>query len=143
DRPSHLGLERGIIEHVSQRDESVEPVGDALPALGLTAEPGTIRDVRPELVEVTAQAAGLDPQLAGEPAGRPDAPQGEGLAGGWARPVPPGLGRRRERRTETQDPGQHNAPVTTRHGETLQGDDRPCSQSLARSTDSTVSGAVN
>ena len=81
DRLLDLGLERGVVEQIGQGNEAVEPVRDALPALGLAAEPGAVLDVGPELVEVSAQAVGLDAELILEPAGRLDASQGQGLEG--------------------------------------------------------------
>ncbi len=74
DRVFDLRLERWVVEEIGQGDESVEPVGDALPALGLAAEPGALLDVGPEFVEMPAQAVGLDAELGLEPAGRLDAP---------------------------------------------------------------------
>ena len=70
-----LALSVASSSTIGQRDDAVEPVGDALPALGLAAEPGAVLDVGPELVEVPAQAGRLDPKLVLEPAGGLDAPQ--------------------------------------------------------------------
>ena len=41
DESLDLGLERGVVQQEGQRDDPVEPVRDALPALGLAADPGS------------------------------------------------------------------------------------------------------
>jgi len=73
--PFDLGLERVIVEQVGQGHGAVEPVGRALPALGLAADPGTVLDVGPELVQVPAESLGLGRQLRLQPSSRPDGPQ--------------------------------------------------------------------
>ncbi|OQA43994.1 MAG: hypothetical protein BWY52_01718 [Chloroflexi bacterium ADurb.Bin325] len=78
DVAAHLVLERRVVEEERQRHEAVQPVGRALPAFGVAAEPAAALDVGPEFVEVAADAVGLDAQLAGQPARGPDRAQGQG-----------------------------------------------------------------
>ena len=62
------GFERPIVEQVGKRDDSVEPVGDALPALGIATYPGAVLDIGPELVEMPAEPGGLGLELLAKPA---------------------------------------------------------------------------
>jgi hypothetical protein len=61
-----------IVQQPRQRDDPVEPVRRALPALGGAAEPLALADIGPELVEVAAQAVRLDAKLSLEPARGPN-----------------------------------------------------------------------
>ena len=72
----HFGLERCVVQEKGQRDQAVQPVGSALPALAVAAEPAAVADVGPELVQVPAQPVGLDAQLPRQPAPGPDVAQG-------------------------------------------------------------------
>ena len=75
------GFELGVIEKIGQRDKAVEPVGCTLPRLGASTEPLAVADIGPELIQVAADAIGLDPELSGKPALRSDGAQGEGTKG--------------------------------------------------------------
>ena len=76
-----LGLEGLVVEDPGQRNDAVEPVGGPLPALGLAAEPLALADIGPELIEMTAQAVGLEAKLSLEPARRTDRAQRQGAEG--------------------------------------------------------------
>ena len=93
--PRDARLERRRIEQPRQRNRAVEPVGRALPAFGPAAEPLALRDVRPELVEVTGEAIGLDPKLASEPALRANRAERQRSEGGRGQPRHPHVGRSR------------------------------------------------
>ena len=60
-----------------QRDHAVQPVRRTLPPFGAAAKPLALADIRPELVEVTAQAVRLQAQLTLEPPCGADAPERE------------------------------------------------------------------
>ena len=85
DDPLDLRLERRVVQQVGEGNQTVEPVGHSLPALGLAAGPGAVLDVRPELVEMPAQPGGLDPELVAKPAGGLDPSQGKRPEGRWLR----------------------------------------------------------
>ncbi len=51
--------QRIILQQVGQGDHAVQPIGRALPALLIAAEPAALADIGPELVQMAAQAAGL------------------------------------------------------------------------------------
>jgi len=56
-----FNFEVGIVELVCERDEAVEEVGAALPGFAGAAEPaGVGADVGPGLIEMTAEAVGLN-----------------------------------------------------------------------------------
>jgi hypothetical protein len=57
------GLKRLIVEQVGEGNDSVEPVGNALPALGVATDPGTALDIGPELIEMPAESGGLRLEL--------------------------------------------------------------------------------
>jgi len=74
-----LGLERRVIEQVGQRDEAVGVVRATLPALFLSAEPQVVgAKVRPDLIEMSGEAVGLDAQLPQQPPERLHRPEGQG-----------------------------------------------------------------
>ncbi len=77
----HLALQRFAIQQEGQRDQSIEPVRGALPALSTAPCPGALGDIGPELVQVPAQTLGLDTQLLQQPACRSNAPQRKRLEG--------------------------------------------------------------
>ena len=58
-----LGFQKRVIQQIRQRHDAIKPIRSSLPSLGPTSNPGTIRDVRPELVQVAAQTVCLDAQL--------------------------------------------------------------------------------
>ena len=60
DPTLRLGKQRLVAEEVREWHHAVEPVGAALPALGVPADPSAIGDVGPELVQMTAQPVSLD-----------------------------------------------------------------------------------
>ena len=96
-----LGNEGVILQQVSERQQSVEIVRAPLPAFARAAEPSAVRaDIRPDLVEMSRQAAGLNLQLTPEPALRPDGAkrqQRERARLKW-RAVPDDASRRRRHR---------------------------------------------
>ena len=57
-----------IPEKTGQRDKPVEPVGNALPALPVSADPRAVADIRPYPVQVSREPFGLDFQLTLQPA---------------------------------------------------------------------------
>ena len=76
--------EHFVIQQVGQWDHAVQPVGGALPAFLLAAEPAALLDVGPELVQMAAQTVGLQAKLVVQPTQRADRAQrqrreGEGL----------------------------------------------------------------
>ncbi|GEM_PF-3207169 len=58
-----FGFEGGVVEEEGEWEDAVEPIGGAFPALGVAAEPAAVFDVGPEVVEVSAEAVGLDAEL--------------------------------------------------------------------------------
>ena len=71
DKFLYLRFEHSIVELVSERNQSIEKVGAALPAFACTAKPTTVwSQIRPELVEMAPEAIGLDAQLPLKPTGR-------------------------------------------------------------------------
>ena len=52
--------QRAVAEQRGEREHAVEPVGTSLPPFGLTTDPPALRNVRPELVQVPAEALGLN-----------------------------------------------------------------------------------
>ena len=73
-----LLFETLIVEQEGEGDDAVEPVGGAFPALLLSAEPAAVFDVGPELVEVSAEAVGLQGELVVQPAAGTHCAQGQG-----------------------------------------------------------------
>ena len=59
-----------IVQQVGERDEAVQPVRHALPALAAAADPCAVAHVGPDLVEIAGKTGCLDFQLAAEPAFR-------------------------------------------------------------------------
>ena len=59
-----------IVQQVGKRNEPVQPVGHALPALAVAADPGAVAHIRPNFVEVAGETGCLDFQLAAQPAFR-------------------------------------------------------------------------
>jgi hypothetical protein len=74
-------LEPGVVQQRGQRDEPVQPVRAALPALGVSADPLASGYVRPEVGEVAGQPIGLDLELILEPARRAHLPERQRLKG--------------------------------------------------------------
>ena len=74
-----LALRRASSSKPRERDKSVEEVRSALPRFARAAEPAAVgADVGPGFVEMSAQAVGLNLELArSQPAGRTD-PSGRG-----------------------------------------------------------------
>ena len=56
-----------VLEQVCERDEAVEPIGHALPALGVTADPRAVANVAPDLVKVTRKRFCLYFKLTAKP----------------------------------------------------------------------------
>jgi hypothetical protein len=78
----HLGDEPRVVERIGERHEAVQVVRTALPAFAGAAQPAAFRtEVRPELVQVAAQSAGLDLQLPLEPAAGLDRTERQGPVG--------------------------------------------------------------
>ena len=65
-------LQRLVVDEPRQRNDTVEPVRRAFPSFGGSAEPLALTHVRPEFVEMPAQAVRLNSQLALQPASRTD-----------------------------------------------------------------------
>jgi len=64
-----LRNQRVVLQQIRQRQEAVEIVRTALPALARSSEPATLRaDVGPELVEPTSEPFRLNLELAVQPA---------------------------------------------------------------------------
>jgi hypothetical protein len=73
-----LGLQTGIIEQPRQRDEAVKEVRASLPRFACTAKPTAVgSDVRPGLVEMSAETPGLDFELPPQPSGGTYGAQGK------------------------------------------------------------------
>ena len=77
DHPLDLRLQHRIVQQVRERDSSIEPVRQPLPALCLAAGPGAVLDIRPELVEMPAEPGCLDLKLLAKPTGGLDVAQGK------------------------------------------------------------------
>ena len=58
-----------VVEEVCERNEPVEPVGNAFPAFAVSADPAAFADVRPNLVKVAGQTVCLHFELLAEPSG--------------------------------------------------------------------------
>ena len=70
--------QRLIVEKIGQRQQAIEIVRAALPALAAAAEPAAVRaEVRPELVQMAGEPIRLDAELLAEPTPRLDGPQGQ------------------------------------------------------------------
>ena len=77
-----FGFEAGVVELPGEGDEAVEEVGASLPGFAGAAEPAAVgANVGPGLVEMPAEAVGLDLELGEEPAGGADGAEGEGVEG--------------------------------------------------------------
>ena len=76
-----FGFEAGVVEEVSKGDEAVEEVGAALPGFAGAAEPAAVgADIGPGFVEMAAEAACLNLELATEPAGGADGAEASAVA---------------------------------------------------------------
>ncbi len=81
-----LTFEPVIVESISQRHESVQPVGDAFienRILGITAEPCGIRDDRIKIMLMTSEPIRHQLHLIIEPSQRFDAAKGQRGKGEW------------------------------------------------------------
>ena len=72
-----------VLQQIGQRDEAVQPVGHALPAVAIAADPLAVAYIGPDLVQISAQTVGLNAQLAPEPALGLDFAVGKELKFGW------------------------------------------------------------
>ena len=61
-----------IPQQKGERDEAVQPIGNAFPALAAAAHPFAVAHVRPDLVEIARKPARLDLELLFQPAARRD-----------------------------------------------------------------------
>jgi hypothetical protein len=71
-----------VVQGGGERDHAIEPVGPALPALGIAPDPRAVAHVRPDLVQVPREAVRLHAQLSRQPAARPDATERKRLEDG-------------------------------------------------------------
>ena len=60
-------LENRIIQHKGQGDKPIQPVGRPLPTLGAAPKPARILHIRPDFIQVPAQAIRLDAKLPFQP----------------------------------------------------------------------------
>ncbi len=76
-----LSFEPFIVEQIGEGNDAVQPIGGAFPTFLLTAEPAALLDIGPELVEMPAEAVGLQAKLVVQPAQRAHRAQGQGSEG--------------------------------------------------------------
>ena len=62
------GLQVLVLQQPGQGDEPIQPIGDALPAVLIAANPAAVAYVGPDFIQVAAQAVCLNAQLAFQPA---------------------------------------------------------------------------
>ena len=70
DIPAGAGDHVRILQQIRERDKAVQPVGDALPALPIAADPRAALNVGPDFVQIAAQPRRLQGKLAAQPAAR-------------------------------------------------------------------------
>ena len=56
-----------ILQKMCQRDKTVQPIGNPLPAFSFSSDPGTVTNIRPYFIQIAAQPLRLYLQLPVQP----------------------------------------------------------------------------
>ena len=70
DVPPGTGNHIPILKQIGKRNEPVQPIGNALPALAAAADPGAVPNVGPDGIQMAAKPGSLDFKLTLQPAAR-------------------------------------------------------------------------